>query len=838
MTSGDDGREPPPRTPGDPRPPALGRWLLALALRPGPRSRTLVGDLEELWRERRRRMGRTRASAWYLRQAVTAAWRYRHGGRRRHTRGRGGEAMRDLITGLRTTLRRLAARPGYLLAVTGTLALGVGATATVFSLIEGVLLKPLDYPDASRIVFVYDDNDGIDMPAGYATAANFQEWQRDASSFESLALVRGRSASVTTDVIPEYAYAARVTPGFFDVFATEPALGRRFTDDDAAPGAAPVVILGNGLWTRDFGADPDIVGRTVRIDGEPNTVVGVMPPGFEAHGDWAGLPVQLWRPFPIDEDALGSGRSFHAIGRLADGVDLAAARSEMTAFSARLAQERPGDNRDWYTRVDRYQDLIVGDVAPVLWLMLATTGLLLLVACANVANLSLNRVLDRRGELATRRAIGASRGAIVGLVAGESAVFAVAGGALGLALARGLLALARWLEPGRIPRLDAVTLDGRVVLAVLGVTALSALAVGGAAALAASRQAPADVLRGGGGHGPWGRARNVLVAAQLAVTFALLLGAGLLARSFQGLRSVDLGFDPHDVTALTVALSWDRVPTLDARARFSTEVLERMRQVPGVASAGMINSLPLSGSNQTQRAEIEGIAGPDDAPAFAIRGIGPDYLQTLGIPVLSGRAFGRQDLAQPQVALVNRSAVQHYWGGADPLDAQVRLSGHDEWVRVVGVVGDVHHDGPDREVRPELYLPYSAEYLTSKSYVVRWQPGHPAHPDALRQAVFGVDPEQPVREVRSMDDWVADATAAPRFQTRVMGAGSAVRHRTRCGRAVRCVGGPGAGPHPRAGGAHRTGRPPPERAGAGASAGRGAPGRRARRWHGDGAAPG
>jgi putative ABC transport system permease protein len=730
-----------------------------------PRAQALVGDLEELWQERRLRSGRFRAGFWYLTQAATVAWSYRHGGG--NAGETGVETIRNVIGLLATSARVLWRAPSHALATAATLSLGVAATTTVFALVRGVLLEALPYPDGQRIVFIHEDNDAIDVPPGWATVPNYLDWRQRAASFDALALFRGGSVSITTDVIPEYAYGALVTPEFFDVFGIEPALGRRFSPGDGA-GEDGVVILGHGLWTRGFAADPALVGRSVRIDGQAYTVIGIMPQGFEAHGDWVGVPVQIWRPFRIGSDVMGQGRSFHVAGRLASGVALEQARREMAALGTQLAAARPEENAGWYVRVDAYRDMIVGDVAPTLWLMLATTSVLLLIAAANVAGLSLNRTLDRTREIATRRAIGGSRRSVVGLVLAESSILAIGGGLLGIGLAHGLLALVRALEPARLPRLAMVGIDGRVLLFCLAVVAVATLGSGGAAALAASRTPASRVLRGGGARSLSGGSRSTLVAGQLALSFGMLVTAGLLVRSFHGLRSTELGFDVTRATAATVALSWNRVGTLPQRTRFSSDVLAALRAIPGVASAGMINSLPLSGSDATQQVEIEGLSRQGEEPALATRGISPGYLESLRIPILEGRDLEQQDVDDPHSALVNRAAAERYWPGTSPLGRRVRLRQAEGWLTVVGVVGDVRHYGPDRPTRAELYVPYSAESLTSKTFVVRWQPGADIAPERVREAIFAVDPDQPVREVRSMEDWASRSTAAPRLQALTM----------------------------------------------------------------------
>lgn len=678
----------------------------------------------------------------------------------------GGEPMKDLTDDVRRAARGLVRAPTYSLAVIATLALGVAAITTLFSLVSGVLLEPLPYPDPDRIVFVNEDNDRVDIPRGWASAPNYLEWRERASSFESLALFRGRSVSITTEVMPEYSYGALVAPEFFDVFGTEPVLGRRFTPEEMRPGAERVVVLGHGLWVRGFGADESLVGRSVRVDGEPHTVIGVMPPGFETHGDWVGRAVELWRPLVITDNVLGQGRSFHVAGRLAPGVGLEAARSEMSALQEGLRRERPDENAGWSVSLRPYREMIVGGVAPALWLLLATAGVVLVIACVNIAGLGLNRVFDRAGELATRLALGAGRGSLARLVLAECGVLAVVGGAIGVLLAAGLLGMVQATEPGRIPRLALAGIDSGVLLFSVVATSLTALVFGGVAALAAARSAPSGVLRRArsGSRGRRRYVRDALVTTQLTLSFGLLLTSGLLIHSFVRLQSADLGLRPRNVSAATVALSWDRVSSLADRTRFTTDVLEALRALPGVESVGMINSLPLSGSNAMQSIEIEDITEPGEEPVLAVRGISPGYLETLGIPVVAGRAFDRRDVDQPEAVLVNRTLARRYWPVSDAVGKRVRGAGEQDWLTVVGVVGDVRHYGPGEPPGPEVYTPYSDEYLTSKTFVVRWEEARRGNGGRIRETIAEVDPDQPVREVRTMDAWAARATDGPRFQ--------------------------------------------------------------------------
>ena len=535
-----------------------------------------------------------------------------------------------------------------------------------------------------------------------------------------------------------------------------------------------VAVLGHGLWARGFGSDPNILARTVRLDGNPYTIVGVMPPGFSAPGEWMGpqVQIQVWRPFDLSSDDRRGNRSYSVVARLGGDTDLPRAAAAMEVLYDDLRTAYPGANGEWLIQLITWPDLILGEFRPTLLLLLGTMLLVLVIACANVANLSVTRMLARGRELATRVAMGASRSRILGQILTESLLLSLAGAAVGLGLAYGGLEVLRALEPGELPRLDSVAIDARVLLFSLGLAIAAAVGFGTLAALVASGTDPAQRLRAGRAGSPasgW-RLRGTLATAQLVTSFALLAGAGLLGRSFSRLISTDLGFDPEGVTAATVALAWGRVTTYEERAAFTRDVLDEIRSLPGVESAGMINSLPLSGSSAQTRVSIEGVTEEGREPAVAVRGISPGYFETMGIRIRHGRDLRSDDLQEVGSVLVNDLMAAMYWPEGDAVGRRLWLGGVDEPMTVVGVIDDVKHYGPDRDVRPELYTPYSTEGLTSKTYVVRSSQEPGAMAEALRAAVRRVDPEQPVREIRSMTEWTRRATADARFQAVMMAA--------------------------------------------------------------------
>jgi predicted permease len=752
----------------------IARRLLALLHAVLPRSVRdgLIGDLAELHAERAVRAGTLRADAWLVGQTATALVRYVFGPTNHHDRR---WMMNDILLALRSSFRRAARRPGHASAVVATMGLGLGATTLAYTLVDGVLLTPLPYPDADRIVSVSEDNPTIRMSVGWSSLPNYRDLRDQARGFDGLAIFRGRSISIGTDAEPLYAYGALVSSEFFDVFGVTPELGRAFTLEEASVGGPPVAVLSHETWMRGYGGDPGILGRTVDVDGRAHTVVGVMPAGFAAPAEWVGLGPEigmaLWRPFPVDDDDARENRSYIAVGRLSDGVDLAAARAEVERVHGNLRAVYPDANAEWVPQVYRWAAVVVGPASAALWVLLGTMVLVLAVAGANAVGLAANGILARMREFATRIALGASRRSLVGQVLCDIGVLVTLAGVVGVGGAYGALHAIQALDTGMVPRLGTVRLDGSVLLFTLALIAVTALTVGLVASAYTLRADPAVRLGGGargGGERGDSKLRTALSVVQLAMSFALLWGAVTMTRSFQNMHRAPLGFDPEGVTAMTIALSWERVGSLEERSRSTGEILDALRALPGVTSAGMINSLPLSGSRQVQRVEIDGVTEPGREPALAMRGASPGYVETMRIPVISGRAFETRDITDPSVALVNEAAARLHWPEGSPLGASVRTAGDGPWYTVVGVVGDVLYDGPRGEVLPEVYFPYSVETLTSKSFVVSSALPPAALAASLRDALRRVDPDQPVREIRSMGDWVARVLAPARFQSALM----------------------------------------------------------------------
>ncbi|MCH7476432.1 MAG: ABC transporter permease, partial [Gemmatimonadetes bacterium] len=648
--------------------------------------------------------------------------------------------------------------------------------------VNGVLLRPLPYPDPERLVLLGERNPRFDMPLGWTSVPNYVDWRNQTTTFEHLALFRGRSRALTGGDQPLDVYSAMVTANFFSTFGVSPVLGRGFLEQENDPGAEPVVVLSHNLWERRYEADSAIVGPTILVDATARTVVGVMPPGFDAPARWimAGISMDLWIPFPLAPASAGrDNRSYNVVGRLTPGVTVAEAQADMNVISARLRDAYPNENTNWSIGMAGWRDSIVGSVRSALMLMWAAVTLVLLIACANVANLKLNRMLSRRGEIAVRVALGAGRRRLMRQIFTESVVLAILGGTLGLALAVGGVELILALNPGNIPMADGIGIDAKVLTVTLVTTLVTGLLFGALPAIYASRPDLANEIKLGAGRSPdAGRhhTRSLVAVTQLVLAFTLLIGASLVAKSFSRLTSVSPGLNPHQVFTATVALSRSRVPTIEERAAFVTAALERLRTLPGIESVAMINSLPFTGSNATMPVSIEGQPAPPlgQQPAAAFRGISPGYFRTMEIPLLRGRDFDNRDLANPQTVLINETMARRHWPNEDPIGKRFSIMGQGTMLTVIGLVGDVKHYGLDADARPEVYQPYSTEYLTSKTFVLRTAGDPTVLGPTVERAILSVDPDQPIRDMATMEERVGRTIADSRFNTVMIGLASLV----------------------------------------------------------------
>ena len=685
----------------------------------------------------------------------------------------------DFLThDLRTAIRSLTRHPGFTVVAIVTLSLGIGAATSMFSVVHGVLLQPLPYPHSERLLRLYSTEQ--DLPGAWS-GADFIDLAAQSKSYETVAGARNLGFAIRQDGVPQRIRGASVTPGFFRVFGLPPRLGRLFDPDIDVPGGERVVVLGNGLWQSRFAADPAIVGQTLELDGEAYTVVGVAPPGFSYPSD-----SQLWvasryrvpePPVPLGDDpAANRGADyFQVVARLDEGVSQQQARAEGMAFAARLAEAYPDTKKGEGFDLEPLQETLVSSVRPMLLALFGAVGLVLLIACANVANLLLARATGRVHEIAVRASLGASRRHLARQLLTESVLLGLAGGVGGALLALAGTKVLVSLAASELPRAGDVSVSLTVLVFTLAVSLVSGVLFGLTPVLWLTRSDPAATLREAGSRSVAGRAhgrtRSVLVVAELAVSLSLLVGAGLLARTLSMLQAVDPGFSERKALAARVWLPGTRFPEDDDLRTFQSQVLERVRALPGVASAGAVLSLPVdSGIGATLKFNIEGRrpADPGAEPVAGYQTASDGYFETIGIPILRGRSFTRADGPNdPKVAVVSEAFAKRFFPGEDPIGKRIGWGDPEDenfrWSSIVGVVGSTHHQGLDAEPRVEAYQPLAQEPWPFMTLVLRTtvDPGSLVEP--LRQAVMQVSPNQPVEHVMTMEQILHDSLASRRL---------------------------------------------------------------------------
>jgi putative ABC transport system permease protein len=690
--------------------------------------------------------------------------------------------METLIQDERFALRGLRQRPGFAFVAVLTLALGIGANAAIFSVANGVLLRPLPYLRPAELVMVWGAWEA--NPRADISVPEYWDLREQSRSIERLAAFAEGTENLTGSGTPERLRAGYATADALPLLGVSPALGRNFAPAEDLPGQTRVVLLSDGLWRRRFAADPAVVGRTLMLDDAPAQVVGVLPASFQLPLHYSGPPMELWLPLQLDPAIDRSVRGWHflrVVGRLRPGATVESAKSEVPDLARRMRERYPTEYTagftGWATPV---MESVVGQARPAILVLLGAVGLLLLIACANVASLQLARGESRQREIAVRTALGAGRGRIIRQLLTESVLLAAAGAAVGLLLAlwgvRALIAAA----PATIPRLDEIGLDPRVLLFTAAVAVGTGLLFGLAPALHAAKTDLAGTLTEGGRAGTSGSARQRfrrgLVMAQIALALMLVTGAGLLLRSFVQLTGVDPGFDPEHLLTARIELSSGRYETKEQARAFYEQLLTRVEALPGVRSAAAVRALPMTG-----RLDIGDwsfvLEGKHSTPPLPSewhpadwQAVTPDYFQTMGIPLLQGRGLEAGDrIGAPGAMVINQSLARQVWPAGDALGQRVLLGGGSSdsiWRTVVGIVGDVRHRGFDAAPRPEMYLPHAqfpagTGFPQRSMYLVVRSIGDPASlAPAIRAAVDGLDSDVPLAEVQTMEhalgSWAAE----------------------------------------------------------------------------------
>jgi putative ABC transport system permease protein len=696
---------------------------------------------------------------------------------------RGGRWIEELGRDVRYGVRSLRTHPGYTAIVVLILALGIGANTAMFSAVNGVLLRPLPYADGDRLVVLRQRAPLAGVDDLHISPMEIADYERGSHALANLVEHHTLGFNLLDHGEPSRVRTGVVSWDFFDVLGVKPLFGRTFRPEDERPEAEPVLVLSYEYWQRQYGGDPKVVGRSLRMNDKAHTVIGILPqvPRYPTEDD-VYMPTTAcpFRSAP-DMAVTREARMLTAFGRLRPGVTLEQAGAEVAAVAARLKVEHP----DSYPAAEGYEaDLLslrselTREARPKLLLLLGTVGLVLLIVCANVANLALARRLHRQKELALRSALGAGRARIARQLLTESALLALAGGAAGLLLAVPCLRLLSTFAARFTPRAAEIGLDGNVLLFTLAISLLTGLIAGAAPALA--RQNPAAMLKEGGDRGDDRgirgttlRLRNLLIVFQLAASFMLLIGAGLTLRSLLRLEQVNPGFRLDRVSATDVVLDWSRYDKPERRWAVYAPLLEKARSQPGFESAALGSTFPLNDSNPwTNTLAVEGrLIAPDKAaPRVDLRIASAGYFETLGIPVLQGRSFtGQDDLAAPDVAIVNRSLARRIWPDRDPLGQRILLDGGKKPRTVVGVVGDVKQYGLDRESADEIYLPLAQLPMNGLNLLVRSDLPVEAVATTVRKLLRQIDPEQPVFGTRMLQQVRAESLTPSRVTATLIG---------------------------------------------------------------------
>ena len=677
-----------------------------------------------------------------------------------------------MLADLRYALRQLAKSPGFTAVAVLTLALGIGACTAIFSVVDGVLLRPLDYAQPDRIVVVRSSAPP-EFPEFSVSPPDFLDWEKQARSFSHLAAATGASLNLTGDGEPQRLNGIKVTARYFDVYGVQPALGRTFLPGEDAAGKSHVAVLSYPCWQRLFAGATDVLGRALQLNGEPYTVVGVTPPGFGAANKTDAFVPMAFTPDETANDNRGA-HYVSVIGRLKPGVTAAQADAELKLIAARLAQQYPDSNKGWTAFALPLLDYSVRDVRVVLWTLLGAVGCVLLIACANIANLLLARATARHREISIRAALGAGRARLVRQLLTESVVLALAGGAAGVLVSRWGLDALLALAPASLPRTADIHLDGGVLAFSLLLSLATGILFGLAPAWLAARTDVNEALkqgaRGTTEGGGRGRLRSTLLVLEVAFALVLLASAGLLVRSFGRLAHVDPGFNPENATLIRLSLPAKKYGQPAQQAAFADALLSRLSALPGVQAAGLTHSMPLVGDYNLSF-EIQGRpVAPSGQPSASYYSVTPGYFPAMGIRLVRGRLFtARDDAKAPRVAIVNEAFVRQHFPHEEVLGHRIYITNTartpESWREIVGVVADVTQSGVDRVTPAQTYEPFAQQPFDSLNVVVRTSSSPAALLGALRPTVYSVDKDQPVRGIQPLEEIMAASLSRQRFAT-------------------------------------------------------------------------
>ena len=679
---------------------------------------------------------------------------------------------------IREAARFLAANPGFALVVVLTLGLAIGINSTIFSVLNGVLLQPLAYAQPDRLVTAWETNAAQGLDRSEVSGATYLDWRQRSKTFERIGIYRYRGFTLARDGEVERVSSVDVSPALFRLLGVPPALGRAFTDEEERPENGRPLLISHGSWMRRFGGDPGVIGTTLRLDDASHVIVGVMPEGFQFPP--ADREVEMWSPLTLDLTSLASRphRMYRAMGRLGPGATLEAARQDMAAVAASIARENPDSQTGWSVTLVPAREQVVGRIGETLWILFAAVVLVLVIACANIANLLLARSARASRDFAVRAAFGASGWALLRRSLAESALLTVAGGSVGLLIGWWGIHALRPLIPATVPRGANVGLDMTVVAFTAAATIAAGLIFGLVPAWRAMRPSLMEIFQDGGRGATSSRATrrlsDVMVIAEVALALVLIVSAGLLIRSFVAVSSVDPGYRTSGIVAVHIVLP-ARYEGPVRKRQFFNELLARVSRLPGVDRATAVSALPMSplGVQFDLPFTVDGLSAsaPSERPRARYRAVMPAYFETMGIALRRGRSFDAFDGREngPKVAIVNESVVRRYFGAVDPLDKMVRMPMAGD-LRIVGVVADIRHDGLQASAAAEVFVPYDQFPLAQMQIVMASSLDATALVKGVKAEMAALDPALPIAKVSRIEDLVSASIAQPRFNMTLLAA--------------------------------------------------------------------
>lgn len=686
--------------------------------------------------------------------------------------------LADLFQDLRYAFRVLLKNPGFTSVAVIALALGIGANSAIFSVVNTVLLRPLPYKSPDQLMMVWEDSSRHGYPRDTPAVANYIDWRDQNQTFSGMAAIATRSFNLTGEGDPEKIEGRRVSASLFPILGVEPKLGRVFSPDEDKPGSNNVVLLSHIVWQRRFHGDPSIVGKSITLNNTAHTVVGVMPPQFQ----FPTKEDELWVPIAFTSDEAGRRRSHYleVVGRLKPNVSVEQAQADMTTVATRLQQQYPDSNTDLGAVVTPLHEHVVGEIKPALLILFGAVGLVLLIACANVANLLLARAAVRQKEIAVRVALGASRFRLIRQFLTESVVLGTLGGILGLLLSLGGLFVLSAFVPPNLSQSTTLSLDPKVVVFTLLVSILTGLIFGLAPATQSAKFNLNETLKEGGRDSSSGskgnRVRSLLVVAEVAVSLILLIGAGLLINSFFRLRNTNPGFNAENLLTMKIVLPEPKYAEQAKRSAFYTEVINRVEGLPGVKSAAVTTNLPLYRQGNSIGIAIEGrpIPQPGQEIIVTTRVVSPKYFETMDIRLLKGRSLSTQDKPNtPKVVVISEGMARKYWPNEDPIGKRITGGNpqrEEDWRQIVGVVNDVHQFQLDAEPKPQMYLAYEqVGFFAPRDLVVKTETKPESLAATVRRTVWEIDKDQPVSNISTMDQILGESIARQRFSMLLLG---------------------------------------------------------------------